>query len=431
MTSRFGRRGAFLAACVLVLVLMTACSSYPDSGATPLQQLPSAESTASSEHSLTDNLEQNTPPAQTSSPSIPSAPPETVEPTSLSILAVGDIMMHSPQFPAYLDERTGKYDFTSYFTSVKPYIEKADLAWCNLETPLLGGEKVYTGYPMFNAPPELADALKSAGFDIVTNANNHALDRRAKGVEQTLKVLKERELVTRGTYASLWDSMQPTIVEKNNIKLGVLAYTYGTNGIPLPKDQPYMVDLIDEEKMLADIKQLRKAGAEVVAVALHFGNEYEPLPSKEQKRLARSLAAGGADIIFGSHPHVLQPYERVHVTTDDGSTKDAIIMYSLGNFISNQRGDNTDIGSMFQVTIQKDQEGNISLDEAVITPTWVNRTRSNGNYKYEIIPLANEVMNQDTDRWSASQLNMMANMLQKTDKHVYSMSEIPVLKATP
>lgn len=423
------RRGVILATVVLIiLLLLAACSGNTIPYSTPA-------STAS-----TTNLESN-PESDLHNVAIPSkqleqdlyqSPTEQlIEPTTLTLAAVGDIMMHSPQFPAYYDAQTGLYDFTSYFKSVKPYLEEADLAWANLETPLLGGEKIYTGYPMFNAPAELADALQWTGFDIVTTANNHALDRRAKGVTKTLQVLKEKGLISRGTYESKWSASQTTLVEKNGIKLGILAYTYGTNGIPLPKDQPYMVDLIQEEKILEDIKRTRKAGADAIVIALHFGNEYEHVPNQEQQRLARSLAAGGADLILGSHPHVLQPYERIRIIQPDGSQREAVIMYSLGNFISNQRGEQKDVGCIFQVTFQKDQHGHTEIIDTLPIPTWVDRSGKSGAQTYEIIPIAAELMKQDTTRWSTAQFKHMKNMLNTADQLLYSMSDIPVIQAKP
>lgn len=429
MTSHSMRRGwpPILVFLILTLLVLSGCNSRMasqeaiETNTVPITQ-PDANN--STEEQI-DSTEQTVP----IEPIV--APDPLPEPTSLTLLAVGDIMMHSPQFPAYLDQNTGLYNFNSYFSAVKPIIESADLAWGNLETPLLGGEKIYTGYPMFNAPAELADALKWAGFDIMTNANNHSLDRRERGIIKTLEVLRERELVTRGTYLSKWESMQPTIVEKNNIKLGILSYTYGTNGIPLPKDKPYMVDLMDKEKMLEDIKLTKQAGADVVAIALHFGNEYEPKPNEVQKELARTLAAGGADIILGSHPHVLQPYERIQVTDSEGNQKDALIMYSLGNFISNQRGDNKDIGCMLTITIHKDANGHIQLQEETVQPTWVNRTASKGQYKYEVIPLETELAKQTDLRFDEAQRNKLKSMLAKADNHLRSMTEVQVVQALP
>ncbi|MFW5435694.1 CapA family protein [Paenibacillus apiarius] len=354
----------------------------------------------------------------------------SVKPYSLSgkLLAVGDIMMHSPQFPAYVNKKTGKYDFNSYFSQVKPILESADWCWANLETPLLGGEKVYTGYPMFNAPPELADALKYAGFNIVTTANNHVLDRREKGALRTLEVLKDRGFVTKGTSASLWESEQVTMLEKNGIQLGILAYTYGTNGIPLPKKKPYLVSLIDEERMIQDIKKAKEAGADIVAIALHFGNEYETKPNQQQIQLARTLVQAGADIILGSHPHVLQPYERVTVQDADGHTRDGIIIYSLGNFISNQTGDGKDIGVIFGVEIVKHMpEGRIELKEITAEPTWVHIDGPREKRKYRVLPMSDTVMSHSDKRLTTNQFKRLQNMLNNTNRHLQSMSAVPVL----
>lgn len=426
------RRGFFLAALVLlIMLLLAACngnsnSSYTSSTNETQNQIQNHEPPA------TDQIHNQDIISEQHDQELNQAPPEQDrEPATLTLAVVGDIMMHSPQFPAYYNAQTGLYDFTPYFTSVKPYIESSDLAWANLETPLLGGEQVYTGYPMFNAPPELADALQWSGFDIVTTANNHALDRRAKGVTKTLEVLKSRGLITRGTYESQWSASQVTLVEKNGIKLGILAYTYGTNGIPLPKDQPYMVDLIQEDKILQDIANTRAAGADAIAVALHFGNEYEDVPNETQKRLARNLVAGGADLILGSHPHVLQPYERIQVQEPDGSTREAVIMYSLGNFISNQRGEQKDVGCIFQVTFQKDHLGHTAIIDTSALPTWVDRSGKSGSYHYEVIPLAAELMEQDSDRWTEDQFQRMTNMLNTADRLIYSMTEIPVIQSKP
>lgn len=427
------RRGLFLATLVLIfLLLLVACNGNVNTSHIPETNELQSQNDKNRETSSIDHLHKQDDPSEQHDQELSHAPPETArEPATLTLAAVGDIMMHSPQFPAYYDSRTGLYDFTSYFKSVKPYIDSADLAWANLETPLLGGEKEYTGYPMFNAPPELADALQWSGFDIVTTANNHALDRRGKGAMKTLDVLKSRGFVTRGTYESQWAASQTTIVEKNGIKLGILAYTYGTNGIPLPQAQPYLVDLIQEEKILQDIKRTREAGADAVAIALHFGNEYEHVPNEAQQRLARSLAAGGADLILGSHPHVLQPYERIQVQEPDGSTREAVIMYSLGNFISNQRGEQKDVGCIFHVTFQKDLQGHTAIIDTSALPTWVDRSGKSGAYHYEVIPLAAELMKQDTARWTAAQFKQMTNMLHTADQLIYSMTAIPVIQSKP
>lgn len=344
-----------------------------------------------------------------------------------TLLAVGDIMMHSPQFPAYYNEVTGLYDFTSFFTQVKPILEKADWCWANMETPSLGGG-VYKGYPLFDAPPELPDALKDAGFNIVTVANNHALDQGEAGVLRTLEVLKERQLVTKGIAASSQQAQQPTIVEKKGIQLGVLAYTYGTNGIPLPKDKPYLVSLIDEQQIRQDIQNTLAAGADVVVIALHWGNEYEPNPNEAQIQLAHKLIQSGAHIIIGSHPHVPQPHQRVIIEDKKkGTRRDGIIMYSQGNFISNQTGNGKDIGVISEVKIHKHMpEGRIELGEIKTIPTWVHIDGKPGKRLYRVLPLEETIQTHADNRLSDKDYETMKKMLLQTSSHLSSMGSIPV-----
>lgn len=385
----------------------------------------SSHSTSATDHSITTADI----PASTTVPSNEKIKPYTL---SSKLLAVGDIMMHSPQFPAYLNKKTGTYNFNNYFTKVKPILEDADWCWANLETPLLGGERVYTGYPMFNAPPELADALKYAGFNIVTTANNHSMDRYEAGALRTREVLKKKGLVTKGISASLWESNQPTLFEKNGIQLGILAYTYGTNGIPLPKQKPYLVSLIDEKRMIQDIQKTKKAGADVVAIALHFGTEYEHTPNQDQIRLAHTLVQSGADIILGSHPHVIQPYERITVREPDGSKRDGLIIYSMGNFISNQTGNGTNIGVIFGVEINKHMpEGTIELKKITTIPTWVHIDGARDKRKYRVLPLEQTIKARSDKRLSTKQYQAMKKMLNSTYSHLASRAAVPVILPAP
>ncbi|OBY79692.1 capsular biosynthesis protein [Paenibacillus sp. KS1] len=445
---RYVRTGLLVIAIVL-LILSTACAIAAPSQLVD-QDASSSQSTTGSEqqtkpqpaHKAALAQHKDSSPSSTdadhlnSSTNIPAStattPPNNTKakPYTLSskLLAVGDIMMHSPQFPAYFNKKTGTYNFKTYFTKVKPILETADWCWANLETPLLGGEKVYTGYPMFNAPPELADALKFAGFNIVTAANNHSLDRYEAGALRTLEVLKKKGLVTKGLSASLWESKQPTLVEKNGIQLGILAYTYGTNGIPLPKQKPYLVSLIDEKRMIQDIQNTKKAGADVVAIAIHFGTEYEHTPNQEQIRLARSLIQAGADIILGSHPHVIQPYERITVREPDGSKRDGLIIYSMGNFISNQTGNGTDIGVIFGVEINKHMpEGTIELKNVTTIPTWVHIEGARDKRKYRVLPLEQTIKSHSDNRLSTQQYQAMKKMLTSATSHLASRSAVPVI----
>jgi poly-gamma-glutamate capsule biosynthesis protein CapA/YwtB (metallophosphatase superfamily) len=317
----------------------------------------------------------------------PTAPPEPVYADAVW-MAVGDIMMHTPQLPGAFDKTTNRYNFKPFFAEVKPILEQGDWVIANLETPIAGVDYGYTGYPAFNAPTELGEALKDAGFNLITNANNHSLDKGESGVLRTLENLKALDLPSKGTAASQEEADRAVLTEKNGIVMGLLAYTYGTNGIPIPDGKPYLVSLIDEEKIKADITRLREAGADFITISLHFGTEYQITPNDEQKRLARSLVAAGADIIAGSHPHVVQPYEVFETTDENGHVKMGLIIYSMGNFISNQRGESKDYGVIFKVNIRKNMtDGTVSLTDVEPIPTWVHRYKPDRSYRYRILPI--------------------------------------------
>ncbi|MBW7474115.1 CapA family protein [Paenibacillus oenotherae] len=364
----------------------------------------------------------------------PVTKPDTSEPplqsgTSDALwVAVGDIMMHMPQLPAYYDKSAKRYDFNPYFTEVKPLLEQGDWSLANLETPISGKELGYSGFPRFNAPSELAEALKYAGFNIVTNANNHSLDRGAEGIARTLRHLEEQGFSTKGTARSKAEAEALTIIERQGIGMGLLAYTYGTNGIPLPKDKPYSVAIIDEKAIIRDINRLREAGADFITVVLHFGIEYQTVPNDTQKQLARKLIAAGADIIAGAHPHVVQPYETVDVTEADGSLRRGLIIYSMGNFISNQRGETKDCGVIFKVHIHKDHASGITaIGDIEAIPTWVHRVKKNKANHYQIIPMEQAIKHGTTDGLSAADYKEMKRNLSVLSKRLQSMSAKPVM----
>jgi len=311
------------------------------------------------------------------------------------LMAVGDIMMHIPQTRSGYDAATGTYNFDAFFTEVAPVLSEADWVFGNLETPLAGEDAGgYSGYPMFNAPPELADALKNAGFQVLSTANNHSLDRREKGVLRTLEHLRSHGLVPVGTAASAEEAEKIAIETRNGIALAFLAYTYGTNGIPVPEDKPYLVSLIEENRMTEQIRKARELGADAVAVSMHFGVEYQPKPNAEQKRLSELLVAAGADIVLGSHPHVLQPYEWIETLDAGGNLRKGVVIYSMGNFISNQdrsRNANkpTEVGVIFEVGIGKRlPDGEVVLTGARAIPTYVHKYYDDGGkLKYRVLPL--------------------------------------------
>lgn len=277
------------------------------------------------------------------------------------LVFAGDAMMHHAQIDA---ARTpaGDYDYSNCFTQIAPEIQAADLAVVNLETPV-GPHSVgsYTGYPCFFAPPSYVDALSEAGFDVFLTANNHTLDRRSRGLCSTIEELDRRSLTHLGTYknASARSAALPLIKNVNGIRIGLANYTYGTNGIS--PDGSVVVDYIDRKQIASDIDALRKAGAEIICVCVHWGQEYQLLPEQSQKSLAAYLEDLGADLIIGSHPHVIQPMEIRHSKKWD---KDILVVYSLGNFISNMKTRDTRGGAMVHVRLRDDSNGIPRIDTA-------------------------------------------------------------------
>lgn len=274
-----------------------------------------------------------------------------------TLLFAGDAMMHQKQIDvAYRPD--GSYDYSRCFTGIAPLVRDADYAVVNLETPLGGGR--YSGYPCFNAPDTYADALKDAGFDMFLTANNHTLDRHDAGLRRTVAVLDAKGVDHIGTYRNIEyrDSILPFIKDVNGFKIGFLNYTYGTNGIDVQGD--VVVDYIDREKISDDIRRVRQAGAELVCVAVHWGVEYKLLPHYTQTSLADYLVDQGVDMVIGGHPHVIQPMEmRVN---DDGSRH--LVVYSLGNLISNMTTTNTRGGALLRAFLKRDDNGRAYVDGA-------------------------------------------------------------------
>lgn len=306
-----------------------------------------------------------------------------------TILATGDIMFHMPQVRAAYEANNKTYDFTDVFKYVKRHIESADLSISNFETVTAGSEIGFSGFPNFNSPEATLIAIKDAGFQVLTTANNHCLDQGKKGLINTIDAIGEQDMKNIGTYK---EPDTPILIEEiNEIKLALLSYTYGFNGMEYTlteEEQGYMVNKIDEDKIKTDIESAKVLGADMVVVFIHWGNEYQGEPSEEQIELGRKMVEWGANIIFGSHPHVIQKTE---IINHDG--KDNFIIYSMGNFLSNQRKEimnnkYTEDGIMVKVEIEKDfSKGETIIKDIKYIPTWVRRYKDNNRLKYEIIPI--------------------------------------------
>jgi poly-gamma-glutamate synthesis protein (capsule biosynthesis protein) len=310
---------------------------------------------------------------------------EVGEVKNITIASVGDIMMHEAQIKSG-SLGNGNYDYSLMFKSIKPYIEKADFAIGNLETTLAGIDKKYTGYPMFNAPETLAKNIKDAGFDMVTTANNHSLDRNFYGVVKTIENLDKAGLFHIGTYKSKEDSETIFIEDIKGVKVAFLVYTYGTNGLGIP--QKFAVNLIDRSRIFEDIKKARSLNVDMIITSIHFGDEYQTTQNKTQEDLVKFLFQNGVDIVLGSHPHVLQPVELKKVKDVYGVEKERFVIYSQGNIVANMPNRYKNSGVIVNINIRKDKNGT-NIDKVEYIPTMVD-SYYNANAKkatFEVLPI--------------------------------------------
>ncbi|MDP4171395.1 MAG: CapA family protein [Bacillota bacterium] len=298
----------------------------------------------------------------------------------ITVGAIGDVLIHDW---IYNDAKRGNsYDFHPIFQNVKGMLQKPALVTANQES-ILGGKALgISGYPEFNSPQEVADAVMDSGVDIVSTANNHSYDKGERGIQSQSNYLDKIGLKHVGSFTSEKDRNTLRVIESHGIKVAFLAYTFGTNGIRIPANKSYLVNIINKDLMKKEISRAR-LDADVVIMSIHWGKEYERYPSAAQKELAHFLANEGVDIIFGSHPHVLQPME--WITARDG--RKVLAVYSLGNFLSGQVRDYKDIGGLATVDITKSttKNGNkIQLSNPLFYPTYVTQK----HFKlYKVVPL--------------------------------------------
>lgn len=270
----------------------------------------------------------------------------------LKMIFVGDIMGHGPQIESAAIEANKLYDYSPCFQFLKPLLEQADLAIGNLELTL-PGKPPYTGYPTFKSPDELPLALRAAGFDLLVTANNHSNDGGLIGVQNTIKTLEKNGFYQTGTFidSSHRAALYPLIVYKGNFKLAFLNYTYGTNGIPNHK--PSVVNLIDEKAIKADIDAAKAHKPDAIITVVHWGDEYQLAENERQRALAQKMLAWGSTMVIGAHPHVVQPIKNYPLQEANGATRNGLVVYSMGNFISAQTKTYTDIGLMVEIELEK------------------------------------------------------------------------------
>jgi poly-gamma-glutamate synthesis protein (capsule biosynthesis protein) len=309
---------------------------------------------------------------------LPNAEPAVTH--EITLLFTGDVMQHMPQVDAAWNGELGAYVYDSCFKYINPWLSGADLAIANLETTLAG--KPYSGYPAFSSPDELVNGLLRAGVDMVGTANNHCCDRGKTGIERTITMLDSLGMMHMGTYknAEAYLKTNPVIINTRGFRLAFVNYTYGTNGIPVPENN--IVSLIEKDRLLADMKAAKDSAVDMTIVFIHWGEEYQRAPNAFQKDIAEYLFAQGANIIIGSHPHVIQPMEWRKGETP---AKEQLVVWSLGNFVSNQRKQYTDGGTTFKVTLQK-KDGHATIKDAGYRLTWVYNPVVNGKKQYFILP---------------------------------------------
>lgn len=307
----------------------------------------------------------------------------------LKLLATGDGLIHSVIFRNYY--KNGVYDFTDAVKYVKDIVKDYDIAYYNQETPAGDDSITYSGYPMFYTPSAYVDAMRDAGFNTISLASNHSLDKGEKGILNTVKYFKTTDTLYSGMNDSEEMRNNFIIKEKNNITYTMLSYTTITNGLQVPSGKNYLLNLYDKKQVKKDIEAVRDK-VDVLIVAMHWGIEYINMPNEEEKEIAEYLSSLGVDIVIGNHPHILQPITKIG---------DTIVMYSLGNFISNQYGGtngdwNKLIGFMATLditkTITKDDEVKVTFDnlggELIFTKYTGNPVTTAVHTDHTVIPFS-------------------------------------------
>lgn len=321
-------------------------------------------------------------PRQDAPSQAPAATPvadSALRPAPVRLLFAGDMMQHGPQLRAAYDSVRKTYDYSPYFEHIGKLSKEADVAVCNLEVTLRG--KPYSGYPQFSSPDEYFKAIAAAGYDVFLTANNHCLDCGRKGLERTIAKLRDAGLAQIGTYEDSLDRVlrYPAVMEVNGHRLSFLNYTYGTNG--LKPTAGNVVNYIDTAVIAADVVKARSLGAEFVIACVHWGVENVFEPNLAQRRLAKWLIEKGVDHVIGGHPHVVQPAELI--TTPDGRRH--LVVYSLGNVISNMKNRGNDGGMLLGMTLGSDNY-NDAADGAWWVAFHAPKPRFSGLKNYTAFP---------------------------------------------
>ena len=304
--------------------------------------------------------------------------------TEITISAVGDLMCAGRQFKL-AEEGNNEYDFFPTFQMIRPLLEGADLTLGNFETNMAGAGAGYRGFPRFNTPDDYANPLREAGFDVLFTSNNHAMDNGEAGIRRTIRVLDEYGLGHTGTFENEQDRDSIRMVDVKGIKIALLSYTSTTNGIAGPRGKSYLVNYIAFPKMKAEIAKARQLGADVVLTYFHFGTEYDHNPNWWQELVVSEAIDAGADIILGSHPHVVQPVK--FFKTHNARLDSGIVCFSLGNFLANEYRSGGDAGVIMNLRLKKDHANDSIYISAVdYVPTWTYRGTNKAMERHVILP---------------------------------------------
>lgn len=321
---------------------------------------------------------------------------EKKEDKTITITAIGDVLCHNTQYWDAYNSATDDYDFSYVFKNIKKYTEAGDITIGNLETSFAGKERGYSNYPTFNSPDALAYALKDIGIDIITTAGNHCLDMGFSGLSRTIDTLDNAEIEHLGTYKSAEEQSKIFIKEVNGLKIAFLNYTYGTNGIPVPAGKDFCVNLIDKVLIKKQIEQAKNENVDLICACMHWGTEYRLSANEEQKDLADFLFKNGVDVILGNHPHVFEPMEKRTVTLEDGSKKDCFVIYACGNFICDQRAENTRSSIILSLNITKHTDGKVSINSAKYTPIYMYKDPALKLKKFRLLDIKETIANYES-----------------------------------
>ena len=297
-------------------------------------------------------------------------------------------------------------------------LQKLILQFGNLETTFAGPDRGYSGYPTFNSPASLGEALKNIGIDVLSTANNHCLDKGYDGLVNTLNELDRIGISHTGTARSEEEHNTVLVKEVNGIKIAFLSFTYGTNGIPVPTGKEYSVNLINKDLILNQINLAKEQNVDIICASMHWGVEYAQKENSEQEDLADYLFKNGVDIIIGNHAHVVEPMEKKTIILDDGTEKEVFVVYALGNFVSGQTFDHTRSTAILDMQIRKSSEtGKISIDSVDYVPVYCNDRSSKSN-KYELVDVRetiSEYENGNPNNISASLYSTLKSELANTE----------------